>query len=276
MSAEILSFETGRPAEIVTNDEPALVIDVEGYEGPLDLLLTLARQQKVDLHKISILALADQYLLFIEEARKIRLELAADYLVMAAWLAFLKSRLLLPEQVTTEEGPSAEDMATALANRLRRLEAFRSAADQLMARPQLGRDSFPRGMPEQIAEIKQQKFTATLYDLLSAYATQRQARVLTRVHLARRTVWSLAEARASLERLIGMAEDWSRLDEYLLAYVPDPQQRATVMASSFAAALELVREGSLDLSQSEAFAPLYFRKHVGPPPVPVAPEVPAE
>jgi segregation and condensation protein A len=167
-------------------------------------------------------------------------------------------------------------MATALANRLRRLEAIRSAADQLMARPQLGRDSFPRGAPEQIAEIKQQKFTATLYDLLSAYATQRQARVLTRVHLARRTVWSLSEARASLERLIGMAEDWSRLDEYLLAYVPDPQQRATVMASSFAAALELVREGALDLSQSEAFAPLYFRKHVGPPPVPVAPEVPAE
>lgn len=276
MSAEILSFETGRPTEIVTNDEPALVIDVEGYEGPLDLLLTLARQQKVDLHKISILALADQYLLFIEEARKIRLELAADYLVMAAWLAFLKSRLLLPETQTQEEGPSAEDMATALANRLRRLEAIRSAADQLMARPQLGRDTFPRGAPEQIAEIKQQKFTATLYDLLSAYATQRQARVLTRVHLAKRTVWSLSEARASLERLIGMAEDWSRLDEYLLAYVPDPQQRATVMASSFAAALELVREGTLDLSQSEAFAPLYFRKHVGPPPVPVAPVVPAE
>jgi len=276
MSAEILSFETGRPAEVATNDEPALVIDVEGYEGPLDLLLTLARQQKVDLHKISILALADQYLLFIEEARKIRLELAADYLVMAAWLAFLKSRLLLPEQTTQEEGPSAEDMATALANRLRRLEAIRSAADQLMARPQLGRDTFPRGAPEQIAEIKQQKFTATLYDLLSAYATQRQARVLTRVHLAKRTVWSLSEARASLERLIGMAEDWSRLDEYLLAYVPDPQQRATVMASSFAAALELVREGTLDLSQSEAFAPLYFRKHVGPPPVPVAPEVPVE
>jgi len=276
MSAEILSFETGRPAEIVPNDEPSLVIDVEGYEGPLDLLLTLARQQKVDLHKISILALADQYLLFIEEARKIRLELAADYLVMAAWLAFLKSRLLLPETTAEEQGPSAEDMATALANRLRRLEAIRTAADQLMARQQLGRDIFPRGTPEAIAEVKQQRFTATLYDLLSAYATQRQARVLTRVHLARRTVWSLAEARASLERLIGMAEDWSRLDEYLLAYVPDPQQRATVMASSFAAALELVREGALDLSQSEAFAPLYFRKHVGPPPVPAAPEVPAE
>jgi segregation and condensation protein A len=275
MSAEILSFETGLPAEVVPDDEPSLVVDVEGYEGPLDLLLALARQQKVDLHKISILALADQYLLFIEAARKIRLELAADYLVMAAWLAFLKSRLLLPDTTVPGEGPSAEDMATALANRLRRLEAIREASNQLMTRPQLNRDIFPRGVPEAIAEVKHPRFTATLYDLLSAYATQRQARVLTRVHLAKRTVWSLSEARASLERLVGMAEDWSRLDEYLLAYVADPAQRATVMASSFAAALELVREGTLDLSQSEAFAPLYFRKHIAQP-VPAAPEVPAE
>ncbi|MET0221044.1 MAG: ScpA family protein [Tardiphaga sp.] len=275
MSAEILSFETGLPAEVVPNDEPSLVVDVEGYEGPLDLLLALARQQKVDLHKISILALADQYLQFIEEARKIRLELAADYLVMAAWLAFLKSRLLLPEKTVEGEGPSAEDMATALANRLRRLEAIREASNRLMTRPQLNRDIFPRGMPEAIAEVKQSRFTATLYDLLSAYATQRQARVLTRVHLARRSVWSLAEARASLERLVGMAEDWSRLDEYLLAYVEDPTQRATVMASSFAAALELVREGTLDLSQQSAFAPLYFRKHI-PQAVTAAPDVPVE
>ncbi|MGM4886150.1 segregation and condensation protein A [Tardiphaga sp. 20_F10_N6_6] len=275
MSAEILSFETGLPAEVVPDDEPSLVVDVEGYEGPLDLLLALARQQKVDLHKISILALADQYLLFIEAARKIRLELAADYLVMAAWLAFLKSRLLLPDTTVPGEGPSAEDMATALANRLRRLEAIREASNRLMTRPQLNRDIFPRGVPESIAEVKHPRFTATLYDLLSAYATQRQARVLTRVHLAKRTVWSLSEARASLERLVGMAEDWSRLDEYLLAYVADPAQRATVMASSFAAALELVREGTLDLSQKEAFAPLYFRKHIAQP-VQVEPEVPAE
>src|SRR5216110_1083348 len=152
MTAEILSFETGRPAEI-TDGEPALVVDVEGYEGPLDLLLTLARQQKVDLAKISILALADQYLAFIEAARKIRLELAADYLVMAAWLAYLKSRLLIPEQAG-ELGPSAEDMATALALRLQRLEAIRIAADQLNNRPQLGREVFARGAPEPIADIK--------------------------------------------------------------------------------------------------------------------------
>ena len=189
MSAEILSFETGRPAELA-DGEPSLVVDVEGYEGPLDLLLALARQQKVDLAKISILALADQYLVFIEAARKIRLELAADYLVMAAWLAFLKSRLLLPEPATAD-GPSAEEMATALANRLRRLEAIREASNRLMNRPQLQRDIFPRGNPEAIAEIRHPKFTATLFDLLTAYAAQRQQRVLATVHLAKRTVWSL-------------------------------------------------------------------------------------
>jgi segregation and condensation protein A len=276
MSAEILSFETGRPAERA-DDEPALVVDVEGYEGPLDLLLALARQQKVDLAKISILALADQYLVFIEAARKIRLELAADYLVMAAWLAYLKSRLLLPEPATAD-GPSAEEMATALANRLRRLEAIREASNRLMTRPQLQREIFPRGQPEAIAEIKRPKFTATLFDLLSAYAVQRQSRVLTSVHLARRTVWSLSEARASLERLVGIAEDWSRLDEYLLSYVADPSQKATVFASSFAAALELVREGTMDLNQKEAFAPLYFRKrpaHAASDAM-AAPEVPAD
>lgn len=258
MTAEILSFETGRPAELA-DDEPSLVVDVDGYEGPLDLLLALARQQKVDLAKISILALANQYLKFIEAARKIRLELAADYLVMAAWLAFLKSRLLLPEPAE-EEGPSAEEMATALANRLRRLEAIREASNRLMNRPQLQRDIFPRGNPETVAEIRHPKYTATLFDLLTAYTVQRQQRVLASVHLAKRTVWSLSEARASLERLVGMAEDWSRLDEYLISYVVDPSQKATVFASSFAAALELVREGEVELHQKEPFAPLYFRK----------------
>src|SRR6202790_4285237 len=276
MTAEILSFETGRPAEIA-DGEPALVVDVEGYEGPLDLLLTLARQQKVDLSKISILALADQYLIFIEAARKIRLELAADYLVMAAWVVFLKPLLLLPEPATPD-GPSAEEMATALANRLRRLEAIREAANRLMTRPPLQRDIFPRGNPESIAEIRHPKFTATLFDLLTAYAAQRQQRVLATVHLTKRTVWSLSEARASLERLVGMAEDWSRLDEYLITYVVDPSQKATVFASSFAAALEMVREGEVELHQKEAFAPLYFRKR---PPQQVtdamsAPDLPAE
>src|SRR3981081_1549975 len=200
MSAEILSFETGRPTELAA-DEPALVVDVEGYEGPLDLLLALARQQKGALAKISILGLAAQYLVFIEAAQKIRLELAADYLVMAAWLAFLKSRLLLPEPATPD-GPSAQEMATALANRLRRLEAIREASNRLMNRPQLQRDIFPRGNPEAIAEIKERMVNACFVEVLTAYAAQRQQRVLATVHLAKRTVWSLSEARASLERLV--------------------------------------------------------------------------
>jgi segregation and condensation protein A len=241
------------------SDEPALIVDVEGFEGPLDLLLTLARHQKVDLAKISILALADQYLVFIEQARRLRLELAADYLVMAAWLAYLKSRLLLPE---TEEavGPSAEDMAASLALRLKRLEAIRTAAVELMARPQLSRDVFARGAPEPIVDIKHPQWTATLYDLLSAYAVQRQKNALARVEVPHRTVWSLAEARTALDRLIGSANDWTRLDAYLIAYVVEPSQRATAFASSFAATLEMVREGVIELHQHAAFAPLYLRK----------------
>ncbi|MBN8981971.1 MAG: segregation/condensation protein A [Rhizobiales bacterium] len=276
MSAEVISFETGLPAEASRgSDEPSLVVDVEGYEGPLDLLLALARQQKVDLAKISILALADQYLKFIEEARKLRLELAADYLVMAAWLAYLKSRLLLPEPPAAE-GPSAEELANALAARLRRLEQIREASNRLMTRPQLNRDLFPRGLAQPIAHIKHPQWNATLYDLLTAYATQRQQRVLATVHLAKRTVWSLSEARASLERLVGMADDWSELDTYLMQYVIDPSQRATVFASSFAAALELVREGVVDIHQKKAFAPIFFRKHQDNNPGAPVPEAQAE
>ena len=242
-----------------SGDEPSLMVDVEGFEGPLDLLLTLARQQKVDLAKISILALADQYLAFIEEARKMRLELAADYLVMAAWLAYLKSRLLLPEQHPAE-GLSAEEMANALALRLRRLEAIRKFAEQLMNRPQLGREVFQRGQPEPIAEIRHPQWSATLYDLLSAYASRRQIRSKSVVRVPKRTVWSLAEAREALERLIGQSMDWSPLDQYLIAYLTDPAMTATVLASSFAAALEMIREGSLEAHQQGAFSPLYVRK----------------
>jgi segregation and condensation protein A len=242
-----------------SGDEPSLMVDVEGFEGPLDLLLTLARQQKVDLAKISILALADQYLAFIEEARKMRLELAADYLVMAAWLAYLKSRLLLPEQHPAE-GLSAEEMANALALRLRRLEAIRKFAEQLMSRPQLGRDVFQRGQPEPIAEIKHPQWSATLYDLLSAYASRRQIQSRSVVRVAKRTVWSLAEAREALERLIGQSMDWSPLDQYLVAYLTNPAMAATVLASSFAAALEMIREGRLEAHQQGAFSPLYLRK----------------
>jgi segregation and condensation protein A len=257
-------FETELPER--ASDEPALVVDVEGFEGPLDLLLALARQQKVDLARISVLALAEQYLAFIEAARQLRLELAADYLVMAAWLAYLKSRLLLPE-APGPEGQSAEDMANALAWRLKRLEAFREAAGQLMARPQLQRDVFGRGDPEPVADIKHPQWTATLYDLLSAYATQRQRSALGHVRFKQRTVWSLQEAREILERLIGQAGDWSRLDQYLISYLVEPAMRATVMASSLAATLELVREGFMEVHQQQAFAPIYLRKREAVPAV---------
>jgi segregation and condensation protein A len=240
-------------------DEPALVVDVEGFEGPLDLLLALARQQKVDLAKISVLALAEQYLAFIEAARKVRLELAADYLVMAAWLAYLKSRLLLPEPATPD-GPSAEDMANALAWRLKRLEAFREVSDQLMQRPQLQRDVFQRGDPEPIADIKHPQWTATLYDLLSAYAKQRSQNAFSHVQFKKRNVWALQEAREILERMVGAATDWAPLDKYLFEYLVEPSMRATVFASSLAATLELVREGRLEVHQQSAFSPIYLRK----------------
>jgi segregation and condensation protein A len=263
MSPDDVKFESELSAERA-NDEPALVVDVEGFEGPLDLLLALARQQKVDLAKISILALADQYLAFVEEARKLRLELAADYLVMAAWLAYLKSRLLLPD-THAPEGQSAEDMALALAMRLKRLEGIRAVAQQLFERAQLDRDVFRRGQPEPIAHIKHPQWSATLYDLLSAYSRQRQQNALARVRLAKRTVWSLAEARETLERLIGQTNDWTCLDDFLVSYVVDPAHAATVRASSFASSLELVREGLMEVNQHAAFAPLYVRKRQSAP-----------
>jgi segregation and condensation protein A len=255
-SAEIvaLAAEPERAA-----DEPALIVDVEGFEGPLDLLLRLAREQKVDLAKISILALADQYLTFIEEARRLRLELAADYLVMAAWLAYLKSRLLLPEP-PGEPGESAADLANALALRLQRLEAIRLAAKRLLEGPQLGRDVFQRGAPEPINEIKRPQWSATLYDLLTAYARERQKQALARVRLTTRKVWSLADARAILERLVEVATEWTAIDQYLIEYVVEPSMRATALASSLAASLEMAREGQLELHQATAFAPLYMRR----------------
>ena len=240
------------------DNEPSFLVDVDGFEGPLDLLLELARRQKVDLSKISVLALAIQYLAFIEEARKVRLELAADYLVMAAWLAYLKSRLLLPEPPKGEE-PAAADLAIALANRLRRLEAIRDAAEKLVNRPRVGRDLFLRGAPEGVTVFKISEFQANLYDLLSAYARQRQKHVLSRVTLKQRVVWSLGEARDALERLAGMAVDWTAMDSFLRHYFTSPESRKTVRASTFSASLELVREGKLEIRQDRPYAPIWVR-----------------
>ena len=237
--------------------EPTLIIDVDGFEGPLDLLLALSRSQKVDLGRISILQLADQYLDFIDTARSTRLELAADYLVMAAWLAYLKSRLLLPEPPRDDQ-PSGADLAAELAFRLRRLEAMRTAAARLMQRNRMGREIFARGMPEAMEIETRPIYEATLYDLLRAYADHRQRTMVTTVRVHRRAVWALAEAREILERLVGTPADWVSLDGFLTRYIT-PESRATVLASSFSASLELVREGRLQVRQAGPFAPLYLR-----------------
>lgn len=244
--------------------ERSLVVDVDGFEGPLDLLLALARSQKVDLTKISILALAEQYLVFIEELRKLRLELAADYLVMAAWLAYLKSRLLLPQE--EEEEPSGEEMAAALAFRLQRLDAMREAAARLANSNRLGRDVFARGAPEPIEIVRKSAFSASLYDLLTAYAARRQETAIAIVTMKRRAVWSLHDAREVLGRLIGRIAEWTPLEVFLSPYLT-AELSPSIRASAFGASLELVREGKIMLRQHEAFAPLYIRDRVAVSPV---------
>ncbi|KZL19137.1 Segregation and condensation protein A [Pseudovibrio axinellae] len=238
--------------------EPNLLVDVDGFEGPLDVLLSLARSQKVDITKISILALTEQYLDFVREARRLRLELAADFLVMAAWLAYLKSRLLIPQQKDTDE-PTGEELAAALAFRLQRLEAMREASARLMGRSRLGREVFARGAPETVSVERRSVWTATLYDLLMAYASQRQRNSVTSVYVKKRQVWSLQDAREILNRLVGQVAVWTPIERFLMVYLEDPQERTTVMASAFSASLELVREGVIDIQQSGPFETIYVR-----------------
>jgi segregation and condensation protein A len=237
-----------------------LVVDVEGFEGPLDLLLALARTQKVDLARISVLALAQQYLDFINEARRLRLEIAADYLVMAAWLAFLKSKLLLPSEPSEEGEPTGEELAALLAFRLKRLHAMREVAAQLMTRKRLGRDVFARGLPQPTRITKKSVYDANVYDLLKAYSQQRQRTATRTWHIRQRTVWSLKEAREKLERLLGITCDWAPLDQLLAEFLVEPELRKTALASSFTATLEMTREGALEISQSKLFAPLMIRR----------------
>ena len=245
------------PAPLPADD--VMYVDVDGYEGPLDLLLDLARRQKVDLAAISILALAEQYLAFIETVRDQRIEVAADYLVMAAWLAYLKSRLMVP-QAPDDDEPSGEMLAAMLQFRLKRLEAMRRAASNLMNRPRLGFQVYARGAPEPIQLARNNIWEASLFDLLKAYATNRERGVSTDYSPLQRTVWSLQEARDILQRLIGDSFDWVPMDHYLAQYLTTPEERATVRASSFASSLELVRQGKIDLRQSEAFGPLLMRR----------------
>ena len=239
-----------------------LVVDVEGFEGPLGLLLALARTQKVDLAKISVLALAQQYLDFIAEARRLRLEVAADYLVMAAWLAFLKSKLLLPAEKDEEGEPTGAELAALLAFRLKRLHAMREVSAQLMTRKRLGRDVFARGTPEPIRITRKSIYEANVYDLLKAYSQQRQRTAIRTWQIRQRTVWSLKEARAELERLLGIACDWAPLDQLLAEFLVEPELRKTALASSFTATLEMTREGALENRQAKSFAPLLIRRRM--------------
>ena len=249
-------FDEGFEEVTVVRETERLRLDLDGWEGPLDLLLTLARAQKVDLAKISILALVEQYLAFIADAKKLRLEIAADYLVMAAWLAYLKSCLLLPKD--PEIDPSPEELAMRLQLRLQRLNAMREAGARLLARDRIGRDVFARGIPEGLRVVRKSNWQVDLYELISAYGIVR-ARTEPGVHvITRRPVMTLEEAITRLERMLGTAIDWTSLESFL-PDTPDAEFRRSALASSFVAALELARQGRVEFDQQEAFAALYVR-----------------
>lgn len=235
-----------------------LHVDLGGYEGPLDVLLNLARDQKVDLIQISVLKLADQYLSWIAEARRLNLELAADYLVMASWLAYLKSRLLLPKEEDQEE-PTGEEMAAALAFQLRRLEAMREAGTKLLARAQLGRDRMQRGAADNPSLSYRMVFNISLFDLLRAYANSIQRQSGRTMSIEPQKLYSMEMALERLQKALGRIPDWTRLSAYLPTSVMEPLVRRSAVASTFAASLELVREGRLMLRQDTVFGPIYLK-----------------
>ena len=238
----------------------ALIVDVDGFEGPLDLLLTLSRTQKVDLMRISILELAQQYLDFVERAKALRIELAADYLVMAAWLAFLKSRLLLPPD-PTDDGPSGEEMAAHLAFQLERLQAMRDCAARLVARDQKGRDFFVRGIPENVETVRKVNYTANLLDLMQAYSRIRTRDEFRPFVMDRNDIFTMEEALERMRGLIGFAVDWVDISSYLPdGWGASPMRRRAATASTFAASLELAKAGKVELRQSDTFAPLELRR----------------
>lgn len=252
-------FEESLPP--AANDDHELVLDLDGFEGPIDVLLTLARDQKVDLAKISILELADQYLSFIQRARHLRLEIAADYLVMAAWLAYLKSRLLLPEPEGEGE-PTGTELAAALAFQLQRLEAMQKAGVALLARPRLGREFFRRGAPEAMRIVSRSVYDVRLYDLLKAYGDQRAPRKDTALHIAPTELYSMDDALRRLGEMLGQTPDWRTLAAFLPAGLKGLVYRSAV-AATFAATLELVRSGVAELRQDGAFGPIYLKPRKG-------------
>ena len=252
--SEVDPFED-TPRQKPQSDEEFRV-DVAGFEGPLDLLLALARQEKVDLAKIQILPLAEQYLEFVARAKALKIELAADFLVMAAWLAWLKSRLIAPQEAG--DGEKGEELAEDLAFRLRRLEAMREAGQKLFRRPRLGQDVFARGMPEASPVRLSLSFRASLYDLLRAYGGVREQEIVRTMTMEKRPVFSLVDARKIMERLIGPGAEWMPL-HMLISAMPPGEDRRTVTASTFGAILEMAREGAISVRQSEPFAPLFVR-----------------
>lgn len=247
------------PAMADAVEDGELVLDLDGYEGPIDVLLTLARDQKVDLTKLSILDLADQYLEFVARARRLRLELAADYLVMAAWLAYLKSKLLLPEPEGEGE-PSGAELAAALAYQLQRLEAMQAAGARLMARAQLGRDVFARGAPEPIRIVARPIYGLTLYELLRAYGSHagRRQRPHT-LHILPLDLYSMDDAMKRLGDMLGHMPDWTVLTSFLPAELKSGLQRRSAVAATFAASLEMVRSGRAQLRQDGTFGPIFLR-----------------
>jgi segregation and condensation protein A len=249
------------PDTVPVSEAEALVLVLDGFEGPLDMLLGLAREQKVDLTRISVLALAEQYLAFIDKVRAHRLELAADYLVMAAWLAYLKSRLLLPEP--DPEEPSGEEMAAALAFQIQRLEAMKTVAGQLLGRPRLGVDVFPRGAPEDFAIESRSVFEVTLYDLLKAYGEHRRRRDGSVLRIEPVRLYSIEDAIARLSAMLGRMPDWTMLRSFLPDGETVPLMRRSALAAHFVATLELTREGRIELRQDRPFAPIWLRVRHG-------------
>jgi segregation and condensation protein A len=248
-----------RPEDAPTDAE-RLFVDLEGYEGPIDVLLTLAREQKVDITRISILALADQYIAFIAQAGRVRLEIAADYLVMAAWLAFLKSRLLLPTPSEDKAEPTAADMAAALAFQLQRLQAMQDAGARLMARPQLGKDVFLRGAPEGLKVVTSTVYTATLYELLKAYGDQRGRKQHTTLRIMPTELYSMEAALERLSTMLGRVPDWTTLQSFIPKELHGGIVARSAIAAMFTASLELVRSGRLQLRQDSSFGQIYIRK----------------
>ena len=250
-------FDEGVAYQPVTGD--GLAVTLEGYEGPLDILLSLARTQKVDLTQISILQLAEQYLAFVREAQDLKIEVAADYLVMASWLAYLKSRLLLPKEDDGED-VSAEELAARLVYRLQVLEAMRDSAAQLMARNLMGRDFFAHGMPEGIRIKRESKYDASLFEVLAAYSTQRLRNYYEEWTPPKLDVLSIERARMRLERVFGKLDNWETMDTLVAGDIRDPQKRRTTIASSFSAVLEYIREGRLEVQQGSNFEDVLIRR----------------